>query len=133
MQTNVVSIPADATVKQAIQTLLDHRISGAPVVDENRNLVGIVSEFPLLEAVYDPTLKAAPVRRFMTEDVLTVTEDTLVSDVANIFIMHRVRRVPVLADGQLVGLISRRDLLRYVMNAGEELEGLASVTKAMVK
>jgi CBS domain-containing protein len=121
MQRNVVSILPTATVEQAIRLLRNLDISGAPVVDEDGVLVGIISEFALLEIVYDPNIRNAPVAHFMTRDVLTVSEDALLSDVAGIFIRHRVRRVPVVQDGRLVGVVSRSDLLNYVLGAGDEL------------
>jgi CBS domain-containing protein len=110
--------------------MLEHEISGAPVVDAGQNLVGIISELRLLEVIYTPELKVAPVSQFMTRDVLTVTEATLLSEIATIFVLHRVRRVPVVRDGHLVGLISRRDLLRYALEAGDELRELKEQAKA---
>jgi CBS domain-containing protein len=121
MQENVVSLLPTATVEQAINLLRELHFSGAPVIDHDGNLVGIISEFALLEVVYDPTIRTAPISQFMTRDVLTVTEDTLLSEVAGILIRHRVRRVPVVRDGQLVGVVSRPDLLGYVLDSGEEL------------
>ena len=79
MQRNVVSILPTATVEQAIRLLRELGFSGAPVVDVNGTLVGIISEFALLEIVYDPSIRRARVSQFMTRDVLTVTEDTALS------------------------------------------------------
>ncbi len=121
MQENVVSLLPTATVEQAINLLRELHFSGAPVIDRDGNLVGIISEFALLEVVYDPSIRTAPISKFMTRDVLTVSEDTLLSEVAGILIRHRVRRVPVVRDGQLVGVVSRPDLLGYVLDSGEEL------------
>jgi CBS domain-containing protein len=117
----VVSISSDSTVEQAIRILLDNNISGAPVVDDNGNLIGIISEFRLLEPIYQPELRSAPITEFMTRDVLTVTEDTMLSDVVSILVVQRIRRVPVVRDGRLVGLVSRPDLIRYVLESGDEI------------
>ncbi|HUT94297.1 MAG TPA: CBS domain-containing protein [Thermoguttaceae bacterium] len=122
MQRNVVSLLPTATVEQAIRLLRELGFSGAPVVDRNGTLVGIISEFALLEIVYDPSIRTAPVSRFMTRDVLTVNEDTALIDIATLFVRHRIRRVPVVRDGRLVGVVSRPDLLSHVLEAGEELE-----------
>lgn len=122
MRTRVVSVRPDATVEEAIRTLLAHDVSGAPVLDEAGGLLGIISEFQLLEVVYDPNLKVAPVRDFMTKDVITVDETALLATVANLFIMHRIRRVPVVRDGQVVGVVSRRDLLRYIVETGAKID-----------
>ena len=93
-----------------MKTLVDNHISGAPVVDESDNLVGVITEFPLMEIIYEPKLKNSRVSELMTKDVITVNEDTLLSDVASIFILHRVRRVPVVRDNHVVGVISRHDV-----------------------
>jgi len=122
MQRNVVSLLPTATVEQAIRLLRELGFSGAPVVDRNGTLVGIISEFALLEVVYDPSIRTAPLSRFMTRDVLTVDEDTPLSDIATLFVRHRIRRVPVVRDGRLVGVVSRPDLLIHVLEAGEEVE-----------
>lgn len=132
MTKNVVSVDQDGTVEQAIRTLLEHRISGAPVTDGAGNLVGIISEFQLLEVIYEPEMRTAPVSRLMTRDVLTVDEQTTLSDVANLFVVHRIRRVPVMRDGKVVGLISRRDLLRCVLDAGDGTLEIAKVAKDAV-
>jgi CBS domain-containing protein len=126
MKTDVITIPSDASVEATIQTMLRHGISGAPVVDEQQNLVGIISELQLLEVIYSPQLKATTVSKLMTREVLTVMEDTPVSDIATIFALHRVRRVPVLRQGRIVGLISRRDLLRCTLDADDLVESAAS-------
>ena len=117
MNTDVVAICADATVEQAIRSLLEHNVSGAPLVDEQGGLVGIVSEFQLLEAIYRPEVKQEQVRNLMTKDVITVAEDATLSEVANLLLLHRIRRVPVVRDGKMVGVISRRDLLRCTVDA----------------
>ena len=122
MQRNVVSLLPAATVEQAIRLLRELGFSGAPVVDRNGTLVGIISEFALLEIVYDPSIRTAPVSRFKTRDVLTVNEDTPLIDIATLFVRHRIRRVPVVRDGRLVGVVSRPDLLSHVLEAGEEVE-----------
>jgi len=131
MTKNVVSVDQDCTVEHAIRTLLEHRISGAPVADGAGNLVGIISEFQLLELIYEPEMRTAPVSRLMTKDVLTVDEQTTLSDVASLFVVHRIRRVPVVRDGRVVGLISRRDVLRRVLHAGDgDLENVKAAADA---
>jgi CBS domain-containing protein len=122
MTTNVTTIAPDATVDEAIRVLLENQISGLPVVDARGMLVGMISEFQLLETVFDPQIRNESVRGFMTRDVIAVDDGALLADVASLFIMHRIRRVPVLRDGQLVGLITRRDLLRYVAKAGDQID-----------
>jgi CBS domain-containing protein len=127
MQREVIAVLSHATVEQTIALLRKFDISGAPVVDKDGLLVGIISEFALLAVLYDMSLRTAPVTRFMTREVLTVTEKTVLSDVATVFVTHRVRRVPVVRDGRLVGLVSRPDLLNYVFQSGLALGHAAVV------
>jgi CBS domain-containing protein len=122
MTKDLITIPVDMTVEEAIQALLMHGISGAPVVDESGKLVGIVSEFQLLEVVYDAKAKRKPVSDYMTTEVISVSLDSPLTEVANRLIAHRIRRLPVLDNGKLVGLISRPDLLRYVVDAAAPVD-----------
>ena len=122
MATDVLAIPPDMAVKDAIQGLVAHRVSGAPVVDAGGQLVGIITEFQLLEAIFAPEVKKYLVGDLMTKDVFTVTENTMLSDVANLFVTHRIRRVPVVRNGRIVGIVARCDLLRYILEANDTLD-----------
>ena len=122
MNTEVITITADVIVEETIRILIKNQISGMPVVDEEEHLVGIVSEFQLLKILVCPEIKEKPVRDVMTKDVLTVAPKTLLSDVTSMMVMHRIRRLPVTDNGKIVGIIARRDLLRYVLEAGHELD-----------
>ena len=133
MNTEVITLHRSTTVEEAIQTLLKNGISGAPVVDDQDNVVGVVSEYQFLEAVYDPDVKQHRVADLMTKDLLAVHEETRLPDIANLFVMHRVRRIPVVGDGKVVGVISRRDLLRQVVNADESLDEFFDDVNAAVK
>ena len=116
MKSSVTTIGASQTLEQVANLLLDQGISGAPVVDQSNRLVGIVSEYQLLALVYDATLRDAPVSRIMTKEVFSVRPDTPMEQIANLFIVQRIRRVPVVDDqGVLLGIISRPDLLRHVV------------------
>jgi len=114
MSENVMTLRPSSLVKDAIELLLEKGISGAPVTDENGRLVGIVSEFALLAIAYDRKIEDDHVAQHMTTDLLTVDIDDPISKAADLCIAHRVRRVPVMENGRLVGMISRRDVLRSV-------------------
>ncbi len=116
MNENVVAIRDNATVEEAIHSLLEHHVSGAPIVDAQGCLVGIISEFQLLEAIYRPEVKQEQVRDLMTKDVITVAEDATLSEVANMLLLHRIRLVPVVRDAEVTGVITRGDLLRYTVD-----------------
>jgi CBS domain-containing protein len=138
MTTDVITVAPDMTV-QGLATLLAERgISGAPVVDKDGRLVGIISEGDLLHRAEIGTARRHRVRRrswwldhfaselardyvkshartikeIMTRDVVTVAEDTDLAEVASLLEEKRVKRVPVMRDGKLVGIISRANIVR---------------------
>ena len=121
MRTNVLTIRPENTLAEAIQVLLDNRISGLPVTDESGHLLGIISEFALLAITYDPDSSAQPVQDHMTKHVISVTSDTPLTQIADTFILHRIRRLPVTEQGKLVGMLSRRELLRATIELGEPI------------
>ncbi|TWT48878.1 CBS domain-containing protein [Botrimarina hoheduenensis] len=114
MTRNIVTISPEASIGDAIELLLARRVSGLPVVDDDGRLVGIITEFALLGLAYDQNLTRQSVEEHMTRTVLTVDATDSVSKVADLCIVHRVRRLPVLEEGRLVGLVSRRDVLATI-------------------
>lgn len=112
MTEDVVTISPEDSIADAIELLLMQRISGLPVTDKGGHLKGIVTEFALLAIAYDHKVRQDKVGQHMTTEVLTVGPDDPISKVADLCLLHRVRRVPVAENGRLLGLISRRDVLR---------------------
>jgi len=132
MKRDVLTITGDVTAEQAIRLLMEHRISGIPVVDEDDCLIGIVSEFQLLETIYCSRFRAMRIRDIMTKNVITVDPDTLLSGVVDLMVLHRIRRIPVTKNAKIVGIVSRRDLLTYSIEAGDALYEFLEKTKAPV-
>lgn len=122
MSEEVHCLSPDVDVYQAAAFLLEHGVSGAPVT-EGRHLVGIISEkdcLLLLAAGDDAVLEETRVETFMTRDVRTVTPDDSIVDVASRFLQDSCRRYPVMEKGVVIGLISRRDVLRAIQRIREE-------------
>jgi CBS domain-containing protein len=117
MTHEIVTISPEAPIREATDKLLEHRVSGLPVVDKAGNLVGILTEFALLAIAYDNNVSDDFVAEHMTTDVLTISSSDPVNKVADAFILHRVRRLPVMENGRLVGLVARRDVLRALHSA----------------
>ncbi|WP_425399781.1 CBS domain-containing protein [Aeoliella sp.] len=117
MTPDVHTIGPESSIREAIEKLLDKRISGLPVVDRSGTLVGILSEYALLAMAYDKTVTHQTVAQHMTREVISVDAKAPVNRVADQFIVHRVRRLPVVKDGRLVGLISRVDVLKALYTA----------------
>lgn len=117
MTREIVTISPEASIGDAIELLLARRISGLPVVTPDGRLVGILTEFALLALAYDRDVTDHTVGDHMTHDVLTVDANDPVNKVADLCIVHRVRRLPVVQDGRLVGLVARRDVLQALCTA----------------
>jgi CBS domain-containing protein len=117
MTTDIVTSRANVTIEAAIDTLLSEEISGLPVIDDDGRLIGVITEFALLAVAYDRRVKNHTVSQHMTRDIISVDIDDPISRVADLCIVHRVRRVPVMKDGRLVGIISRRDVLRALIES----------------
>jgi len=117
MTSDLVTVRPDASVQEAIDVLLNQQISGLPVVEDDGRLVGVITEFALLAVAYDKRVKNHSVRHHMTRDVIAVDVDDPISRIADLCIVHRVRRVPVMKDGRLVGVIARRDVLRALVES----------------
>ena len=143
MTREVITVSADATLREVAEILTQAGISGAPVVDADGRLVGIISESDLLNeekrrealprtALYGTvliseeklmraykgglSLKAWDV---MTRDVITAEEDTSADEVCDLMITNRVNRIPVVRDGKPVGIITRSDLLLGMLRSSE--------------
>ncbi len=129
MNEEVITISADVTVEEAIRHLIWNGISGMPVVDEEDRLVGIITEFQLLETLYSSEIRAMLIRDVMTKDVLTVAPNTMLSDASGLLVGHRIRRLPVVDNGKIVGIVARRDLLRYTLQAGDMLDAFLDEIK----
>jgi CBS domain-containing protein len=115
MSAGLVTLSPTTSILEAARCLVEKRISGAPVVDQQGNLVGLLSEKDCmriaLQAGYHSDA-AGTVEEYMHKEVKTVDAEKNIIDVAMMFIEDDYRRYPVIKDGRLVGQISRRDVLR---------------------
>lgn len=105
----VITVPTTMPVKEVAQILADKKITGLPVVDDEGRVVGIVSELDIISRQGETTAE------IMSDQVISATEATDAGEVAHLFTSRRIRRVPILADGRLVGIVSRSDLMRLYM------------------
>lgn len=115
MSRDLVKFSPDMDVLEAARILVERRISGAPVVDQVGNLVGVLSEKDCLQVALRAgyhELWGGCVHEYMHKEVVTIDAETSIVDAAKQFSESRYRRFPVVAEGRLVGQISRRDVLR---------------------
>jgi CBS domain-containing protein len=111
----VVTFKPDTPVLDAVHTLVKNRIAGAPVVDDEGNLVGMLSELDCMKVALQAGYYGdygGPVSDYMSEGVKTVNIEMSIVDLAQVFIDEGFRRFPVTDNNRLVGQISRRDVLR---------------------
>ncbi|MGB8550060.1 MAG: CBS domain-containing protein [Xanthobacteraceae bacterium] len=149
MTPNPVTVSPDASIMEAIRLMLERKFSGLPVIDTNGSLVGIVTEGDLLRRSETGTQRkragwieflmgqgrlaseyvhasGRKVREVMSPDVQTVTEDAPLDEIVQLMERHRIKRLPVVRDGMLVGIVSRANLLRALASIASETKPAAS-------
>ena len=114
MKTNVLAVTMDTDIYRAIRTMVENNVTGLPVIDEDRALVGIVTEKDVLKLLYEIEDHPGRVADFMTTPVVAYDQDDDVAAVADGLAAHHFRRVPILRDGRLVGIISRKDIVKRI-------------------
>ena len=156
MISNVITVGVDASIGEVAAILLNNHISAAPVVDENGELVGIVSEGDLirrpeigtserhswwLELISNEWASAAQyikphsrkVADVMTRDVITAKPDTPLGDIAAMLERNRIKRVPIVEEGKLAGLVSRANILQALASATKKLSSLATANDSELR
>jgi CBS domain-containing protein len=131
----VISVSSRSSILEAVRLMLQHKISGLPVLDESGSLAGIVSEGDLLRRVETDTLRRRPrwieflvgpgkladeyvhastrkISEVMTSEVHTVSENAPLDDVITTMEQNHIKRVPVMYREKLVGIVTRTNLLR---------------------
>ena len=139
MTRRVISVSSETSVFVAIRLMLKHHVSGLPVIDNHGKLVGILSEGDLLrrseieterkrsvwlDALFGPADGAADyvhshglaVKDVMTRDPITVTENTTLDEVVRLMENRNLKRLPVLRDGKVIGIVSRANLMRALLS-----------------
>ncbi len=115
MATELVSFGPNDDIIEAMRTLLERHLSGAPVLDSSGQMIGILSQKDCLKIVYKTAYHqdwGGQVEQYMNRQVEHIDADCSVLDAAEKFLHSSYRRFPVLRDGQLVGQISRHDIMR---------------------
>lgn len=155
MTTPVVSVAPETGISEVARLLLERRISAVPVIQGDGRLLGVVSEGDFLRRAEgdrphgswwlrlfsDPGNNAAEYVKthgrtaadVMTRNVITVTEDASAGDVARLLETKRIKRVPVLRDGKVVGIVSRADLLRSLAARSNAPAAPASVEDEAIR
>jgi len=115
MTYGLLTVTPQTPMYQAMAMLASHDITGLPVVDDGLHLVGILSEKDIIKVLCDPQAGPKCVDELMTADVVSFTEDDSLWDICDCLATRDFRRVPILSDGRLTGLVSRRDLIVFLL------------------
>jgi CBS domain-containing protein len=123
MTRNVVTVQSSTPIYKAVELLAELEITGMPVVDEHKSLVGIITEQDVMHLFYDESSllcsnqeeKDKTVKDFMTSNPIFFDGHESILDVCDCLKNYPFRRVPVTSEGELVGVISRQDIIRYVL------------------
>jgi CBS-domain-containing membrane protein len=145
MTKDVITIRPEATVEELARLLIEHRFSGVPVVDDEKNLIGIVTEHDLIsqnKRLHIPTvirlfdayimlgserlegeirkMAGTTVDEICVRDVVSISEDTTVEDIATIMSEKKIHLLPVVRDGIIVGIVGKADVVGSM--TGETLQ-----------
>ncbi|MCK5565703.1 MAG: CBS domain-containing protein [Planctomycetes bacterium] len=115
MKKGLVTVSRNDSIYKAVALLAENRITGLPIVDKNDNLEGIVTEKDILKVVYDPEAKLGPVQEYMTSELVSFKRDDSLYSICKCLIDNTFRRVPILEEGKLVGIISRTDIIDAIL------------------
>lgn len=134
MATKLITFKPDLDICEAMRIIVKNKISGAPVVDEKGDLVGMLSEKDCIRVVVDGPYNRLPggcglVSEFMSRKVSTISVEKTVMDAAYAFSHSQFRRFPVVDNGKLVGQISRRDVLTAILKLQPEISHVPSSWK----
>lgn len=115
MKSGLLTVRPQTPIYESIEILATNNITGLPVVDDFMNLVGIVSEKDILKLLYDPKVKPGKTEEFMTEQIVSFNQDDNLHDICDCLINNNFRRVPILDQGKIIGIISRADIIEYIL------------------
>ncbi|GAB4205224.1 MAG: CBS domain-containing protein [Coleofasciculaceae cyanobacterium] len=125
MSSPVRTIRPETTINEAQRILLRYGHSGLSVVDENDQLAGVVSRRDLDLALHHG-FGHAPVKGYMTRNIKTITPETSLPEIESLMVTYDIGRLPVLEDGQLVGIVTRTDVLRQLHQLGNGEWGIGN-------
>lgn len=115
MTREVITVPQDMNVQEICDTLIKHRLSGLPVIDKKRTLVGFVSERDIITSVNRKDFLTKKAKDVMSKKVFSVKEDMSTEEVSKMFTDKPIRYLPVRRGNKVVGVISRKDVINRLL------------------
>ena len=121
MTKDVITVKTDTPIYEAMELVAKYDISGLPVVNDDMTLVGVLSEKDVINLLYvSEQREEKTVRDFMTQPALYFEEDESLLDVCDFLRKNVFRRVPITSKGKVVGVISIRDVIAYILQLKHE-------------
>ncbi len=109
-----VFVQRQTQIYDAIQTLVDHNITGLPVVNDDMTIAGVVTEKDMLKLLYNIEDKPGRVEDYMTKGAVAFDEQESLVDITDCLLDNHFRRVPIMESGRLAGVVSRKDIIAYI-------------------
>jgi len=128
MSTSVITISPDEDIYEAMRMMALNNITGLPVIEDDGTLLGIITEKDILVLLYsnleDPDMDrvVGTVGQFMTRHVISFGPEDSLANIGECLSTNDFRRVPILYDGKLIGIISRKDVIRYIRDLQQQDE-----------
>jgi CBS domain-containing protein len=123
MTHGLLTVQRGTLLYEAVDILCSQHITGLPVVDEGMCLQGMITEKDVLHCVHDPDALGSTVRDHMTEHVVAFEQDARLSEVCECLVKNHFRRVPILGQGRLVGVLARADVIRKMTTVFKRSRG----------
>jgi len=121
MTRNIITVKRSTPILEAIELLVERHITGVPVAEDDMTLAGVLSESDLMGLLYRLSeAKDEKVEDFMTAPAVCFDAEESVTEVCNCLIESPFRRVPITSDGKIVGIISRKDVVKYIVRMMHE-------------
>ncbi|MBW1744501.1 MAG: CBS domain-containing protein [Deltaproteobacteria bacterium] len=114
MSPDVMTIREGTKTKDIIRLLVEHRITGLPVVSEDNRIIGMVTEKDILRMLYERQANVKSAADLMTSNIASFDENDNLMEVFKALVENNYRRVPVVSEGKLAGIISRADIIRFI-------------------
>ncbi len=116
MTNNVATAARDTDIYQAVKTMVDNNITGLPVLNEDGSLAGVITEKDALKLLYDvENDNQGNVEDYMSKGIVSFNENDSLIDITDCLIKNNFRRVPIMSKGKLAGIISRKDIIAYIL------------------
>ena len=121
MSRKIMTVQEDSNIRHVMKLLSENQVTGLPVVSEDMALLGIVTEKDILEVLlYGKDVKSKTAGDLMTTDIVSFEEDEDLMTIFRTLVEDNFRRVPILSDGKLTGIISRRDIINFLSEKSNE-------------